>query len=401
MDRREFFVNLGMSGVILGVLAQGAEAAVGETMAVSASKRAFDSLASALSDMEVHLTASLPEKDRAEARRYVLHVLQAGLRLHFEADPARPRFTRFVDPDLKLLGDNPDALYYSAPIDPARRYRIKGNLAGALYTSFSVEKGTAEGSMSQRVLATLNDTQFEHNADGSFEIIAGGRHQSRNWLALDQGAGSITTRHYFEREDSAAADPRVHIPLLIEPLDAPGLPQPPSEESVAAGCRRVTNFLRSVIGMAGPQDPARAPIYYGREPNVFPLPAANDANKAVGFAAADNVYLSTEYRLEPGEALIMRGRFPPCRFANVLLFNRFLQTFDYAHRRISLNRRQTKLEADGSFRVIIAGSDPHLPNWIDTEGRPAGRVFWRFLLPEGPIEPVTADRVKIGDLPRG
>ncbi|HSB98216.1 MAG TPA: hypothetical protein VLC91_17275, partial [Spongiibacteraceae bacterium] len=75
-----------------------------------------------------------------------------------------------------------------------------------------------------------------------------------------------------------------------------------------------------------------------------------------------------------------------CIFANVVLWNRFLQSFDYRYRRISLNRKQIKLEADGSYRIVVAHRDPGLPNWLSTEGRPNGTVYWRFLLPEGDID---------------
>ena len=81
----------------------------------------------------------------------------------------------------------------------------------------------------------------------------------------------------------------------------------------------------------------------------------------------------------------MEGRFPRCRFASVMLWNRYLQCYDYSSRRISLNHAQTKLEADGSDRIVLAGRDPGVPNWVDTEARPSGMVYWRFLLPEGEI----------------
>ena len=35
--------------------------------------------------------------------------------------------------------------------------------------------------------------------------------------------------------------------------------------------------------------------------------------------------------------------------------------------------------------MILAHRDPGLPNWLDTEGRAFGMVFWRFMLPEGEI----------------
>ena len=63
-----------------------------------------------------------------------------------------------------------------------------------------------------------------------------------------------------------------------------------------------------------------------------------------------------------------------------------MQTYDYANRSVSLNRAQTRSEADGRFTLYIAHQDPGHPNWLDTEGRPFGMVFWRYMLPEGSIE---------------
>jgi hypothetical protein len=116
------------------------------------------------------------------------------------------------------------------------------------------------------------------------------------------------------------------------------------------------------------------------------------------FAAADAAYSMAPYALAPDEALVMTGRWPECRFANVCLWNRYLQTFDYAHRPVSRNRANTALEPDGSFRIVIAHDDPGVPNWIDTEGRPFGMVFWRFFLPEGPIDTPQATVVKRADV---
>ena len=118
----------------------------------------------------------------------------------------------------------------------------------------------------------------------------------------------------------------------------------------------------------------------------------------MAFAAPDNAYTTAPYRLRPDQALVMEGRFPRSRFCNVMLWNRFLQSYDYASRRISLNRAQTVLQPDGRYRIVIAGRDPGVPNWIDTEGRPSGLVYWRFLLPEGQIETPRARVVPLSEL---
>ena len=101
----------------------------------------------------------------------------------------------------------------------------------------------------------------------------------------------------------------------------------------------------------------------------------------------------------PDEALVIRARWPQCRYGNVCLWNRHLQSFDYASRPISLNRAQTTADGDGRFTAVIAHTDPGVPNWLDTEGRPFGITYWRFMLPEGQIETPQADLVPLSELP--
>jgi hypothetical protein len=72
--------------------------------------------------------------------------------------------------------------------------------------------------------------------------------------------------------------------------------------------------------------------------------------------------------------------------------------YDYVNRQVSRNRANTMLEHDGSFVMVLAHQDPGHPNWIDTEGRTLGTVFWRFFLPEGEIETPRAEVVPLADL---
>jgi hypothetical protein len=323
--------------------------------------------------------------DISDGHRFLAHVLHSGIEQWLEADPQRPRAVRFVTPTLKLLGDNPDAIYYTAPLDPTRRYRVRGNTGGATYTSLTIEGGNSEGHYPKRVAGALNDTQFDVKPDGSFEVVLGPNAQGRNRLALEPDAGTLTTRHYFETQRSAAADPEVKVRLAVEPLDDPGPPPTPSDASIAANVRRVANYFRAVTLDLPQPPPEKQPPWVSRVPNQFNAPQKWQSAEG-GFGAVDNAYAMAPYLVMPGEALVIEGRWPKkARFANVVLWNRFMQTYDYAHRQVSLNRVQTKLERDGSFRIVIAHEDPGVPNWIDTEGRPSGLVFWRFQLPEEAI----------------
>jgi hypothetical protein len=337
--------------------------------------------------------ASVPEGIHA-----LMHLLQGGLYTHYEDDPAHPRFRRIVSPTRKFTGDNADAIYYDTAIDPSRAYRVRGETAGAVYVSLTIESGAQEGRFGSRTAGVINDTGFDVAADGRFEIFFGGPPRPRNWIALPADAARITTRHYFEEERAAAANPDKRIRLDVELLGDPvAPPAPPNDAGVAAGIERVVNFVRSRTLDMGPPGSREQPAFVSTTPNQFPPPVKPGD---FALAAADAAYSMAPFVLGPDEALVLSGRWPRCRCANVSLWNRHMQTFDFAHRQVSLNRRQTRCDADGRFRMVIAHRDPGVPNWLDTEGRAFGIVFWRFMLPEGDIETPSATVVPFADVAR-
>jgi len=333
--------------------------------------------------------------DVVGAHRALMHMLQCGLTTYFEADPAAPRFQRIVTPTCKITGDNADAIYHDAAIDPARQYVVRGRMDGSIYVSFTVECDSADGSMSKRTAGVLNDTQFDVDAEGRFELHFGGPPRARNWLALEPGASRITTRYYYENARSGAADPTRHAALEIEAVGVGTPPPAPDDAGVTAAIRRITQFVRARTLDMPPMANTTPPPFVSIVPNQFPKPVPPGD---YGLAAADAAYSMAPFFIGPDEALVMTARWPKCRCANVSLWNRFMQTLDYANRTVSRNRAQTTLRPDGSFEMVLAHSDPGHPNWIDTEGRPFGLVFWRYMLPEGEIETPRAEVVKHAEL---
>jgi hypothetical protein len=342
------------------------------------------------------------EVDVIEGLRNVLHLLSAGIDFYLEGDPERPEFEQIVSPTRKFMGDNPDAIYHFARIRGDRSYRIRGVKGDECYLSFTIHGRSEDGRLgaaAEPVLADVNDRGFEVAKDGSFEVILSPDEHSGNWIALPPGAASLITRHYFEDPGTPALDQVGRIELAIEPLEAPP-PRPPlADAEVAHRLRDVTAFVRggTVEGLEMPNPPpfvSRTPNELG-EPMVFRM-AGTDA-----WGAVDIAYSMGPFALEDGEALVIEGRYPPCAFANVVLWNRYMQCFEYRDRRVSLNRKQTVLEPDGSFRIVVAERDPGVPNWLDTEGHREGLVFWRFLLPEEKPPKPTCRVVKLEELAVG
>ena len=97
-------------------------------------------------------------------------------------------------------------------------------------------------------------------------------------------------------------------------------------------------------------------------------------------------YAAGPWKLLPHEALIIQAEFPneeECVFANVLLLNKYLQSLDYQHGRLNhFNRKQLKRRAaNGSATLVLAHQDPgEQYNWLDTEARETGIVFFRYFL---------------------
>jgi hypothetical protein len=347
---------------------------------------------------DTHFTAErgvIDEVTAAEGYRYLTHLLTVGVEHHLEGDPARPAFTRIVSPQRKVLGDNPDAIYHWSRIDGARTYHIRGFLDGAAYTSFTIHGVDPDGGSMERVIADLSDRDFEVGPDGRYEVVLSPERQPGSWIRLEPDATSVVTRHYFERARSVAADPDASVRLRIDAESDAGAAPPWSDREMAARLRRVAAFVRAnTLGMPAP---GKAPAYsfVSRVPNVLPRPASFRASGAATLGAVDIHYAMSPFVLGPDDALVMEGRLPACRFANVMLWNMHMQTLEYRSHRISLNRAQMKTDPDGSFRIVVAQRDPGEPNWLDTEGHSIGTIFWRFVLPESEPEAIRCSVTKL------
>jgi hypothetical protein len=224
----------------------------------------------------------------AEGTHALLHLLQGGLFTYYEDDPAHPRFRRIVSPTRKFTGDNADAIYFDTAVDPARAYRVRGETAGAVYVSLTVESGAQEGRFGSRTAGVINDGDFDVDSEGRFEVYFGGPRRDRNWIALPADAARITTRHYFEEETPAAANPAVQIRLEIDMLGDPvPPPAPPNDDGVAAGIERVANFIRTRTLDMGPPGSREQPAFVSVTPNQFPPPVKPGD---FALAAADAAY---------------------------------------------------------------------------------------------------------------
>ena len=339
--------------------------------------------------------------DIAEGEHMLLHLVKAALDVWVDNDATRPRFAPLASPVLKWGGEGSDNPAHCAPLDPSRRYLIRGRMKNEVYISFTVYTGKREGDWNDGVISAMNHTEFEIGSDGRFEIPIGT--QARvDALHMEPGKPNcIISRHYWEGETCGMADPENTVELDIECLDAPGYPRPLGPSRLAQKLEAAMNFIRGqTLDRPATPDPRTQPEWFSLVPNQLPKPMKWVPSEGGGAGAIDNAYCAGLVVLAPDQALVVESRWPECVYANVMFWNRFQQAPDYRYRSCSLNRRQMKADAEGRFRFVVAHEDPGVPNWIDTEGHATGMLYWRFLLPEGDIEQPKCTVVPLTDVPQ-
>jgi len=313
----------------------------------------------------------LDQVERADGFRALLRGLNNQLG-RFEVDRERPELVGFNGWREKMYMDNPDFRYFVADIRDDHRYRVTGALGDAAYLSVTVYR--SDGGLDAAAAARLDSDSIDLDDDGGFEVllVPGPERADRNGIELPAGARSVWVR--FFHNDVANDEPGS---CRIEPLDPPDHPdhEPPIDPD------RFAHHLRRL----------------GKEMSAFPsvfehamrhdLEAPNEVRAwsemagGAAFTEPNIAYLRGSWHLEDGEALVIEGEAPQCRYWNILLYSRFLNSLDYRSRRVSCTGATAGI-IDGHYRFVLAARDPGgSGDWLDTEGRPFGLFVLRFLQP--------------------
>ena len=309
---------------------------------------------------------ALDEPDVLDGYRLAFSLLRVAVDAYVWGDRDKPILVDVTGPYLKWGGDNSDAFYQLAPLDPARTYRVVGNRGDAVYLSMTVYGGPGEGRYSNRIVGTVNDRNLSFDDEGNFEFVLSPDPQPGTWLKLDGDAEFVVTRDYL-------ADPATgrRPTWQIHAVDPPAR-RADSTADLTRRLRSAKAWLHEQVSFL----PTRIePPNQILEP--FPVP-----QNAYGWSAADAAYAMGAYELTPSQALIVEGTSPDCVFWNLCLWNPFLHTYDYTHERVTINGHHVAYEPDGSWRIVISDRDPGHPNWVSTAGRAKGLIWLRWFLPE-------------------
>ncbi|OMC14922.1 DUF1214 domain-containing protein [Mycobacterium sp. SP-6446] len=378
---------------------------------IDALTRARDAVDSA----ELH-APPLTEQGLAEGHRYLLGFVFSAIERAFFEDPEFPYFRRAIQPLDKATIDNADALYLSASIDGAKGYRVRGRLVPKapqyiIFEAHTVYAGDT-GSLAElapegrAVTGSLDVADLAVDDDGRFEILLAPQRptgHAGNFIATSTADGSETARflitrmlfHDWEHETS----PELHI---VQIGKEGGRPLPIDPAAAARYLRRVgtivenqmrfwNEFYDVVLEAHGDEN--------GDGFTLMPRNALNEpalANLAMGGGQSTNVYSGGVFDLEPDEALLVEVAVPVApAYMGFHLSNLWGESLDYANHTSSLNGFQSEPDPDGTFRYVVAGTDPGVPNWLDTAGHRGGFLALRWTYSKPPPDLPTATATKV------
>ena len=132
------------------------------------------------------------------------------------------------------------------------------------------------------------------------------------------------------------------------------------------------------------------------KPEVLDRPnellTATAAELGAADTTPDNLYMIGTFRLEADEALVIELDPPDTRYWSVTLENIWHECIDARRRHSSMTNVGAVSDADGKVRIVVAGNDLGVDNWLDTGGRHRGFVIVRWI--DNPDAPAVTTSVR-------
>jgi hypothetical protein len=304
--------------------------------------------------------------DLAEGYRYLARQARIALEDFVEYnDASNPFFYEFTTPTRKTGIDNPDTIYLTTGVSPGSTYRVFGNVGTVAYIGFGLYAGFYGASDGLQTLAHYNLSDFSVEPGGEIELhLSAQEVPGRNWIPLVEGARRFDVRQSLLRRDAETP-----ASLQIEVLSGP--------RNVALSPERVGRGLVEATEYVGLGLPMWARFVQGLQERTNQLTWITRQLAADLLSNMDTYYASGYWALDPGRALLVTIEVPPCQYWSFQIASHWMESF--ADRRTVINGASAVLDGT-TCRVVLAASDPGVPNWLDTSGYTCGTMTLRAVM---------------------
>jgi hypothetical protein len=405
--------------------------------ALSRSQTAWNEFADSLKRIGEKITAptgARGERERAEGYRYLLRLISAAHDLEMESDRRFPELRRMMTPIRKFKGDGTDTLYREAKLDEELSYKLSMRRGDELF--FSATVYAYDESDTYYIVDHLIDDDIQwDNVFGAqvADIYLSEKRpdDARNWIELKGRRPILFTREYFEEFVNGIDSGRLQSSAMtLECLSEVAPLEPYDESQLEAGLQRVTAFIEDATDVS-----LGLSIFIGL--NRIELDGAGGSGKSERKGSMTRInegeivldedsseehtpeelaamidpkliknnlpgpgiqYIGGSFKLASDEVIVVEGGDVPCRYWNLQILTRYLESGDFRHHKVGISNRQVVKDDDGAFRIYAASDDPGTVNWISTQGYRNGQILIRTLLAD-PLMEATFKVIKARDIP--
>ena len=404
---------------------------------ISRSQAAWNSFADALKQIGEKITAPTGARggrERAEGYRYLLRLISAAQDLEMESDRRYPMLRRMMTPIRKFKGDGTDTLYREAKLDENLVYRLTLRRGDDLFYSATVY--AYDESDAYYIVDHLIDDDIQWDnvfGEQTAEVYLSEKRPDdvRNWIELKGRNPILFTREYFEDFVHAVDEGRIRSAAMnLECLSEVPPLEHYDEAELEAGLGRVVDFIADAAdvslglsifiglnrieyegageGGTSSRKGSMTRIEEGElildddsseEFSPEELAAMIDPKLVKNNLPGPGIqYIGGAFKLADDEAIVVEGVDVPCRYWNLQILTRYLESGDYRHYKVGISNRQVVKDSDGGFRIYAAADDPGTINWISTQGYAHGQILIRTLLAD-PLMEATFKVIKTAEIP--
>lgn len=302
--------------------------------------------------------------ERQELEALALSAVAGGYLGHVHANPSQPSFAPLWNPALNLGGPCPDYVYMTAEIDPKGTYRLSGyrgtsrfvDVVQTAWEMLGVTQASGVG------LPTNDLDNLSIDADGYFSVVLSAERPAGydgDWWELKPTCIRIMIRQcvadWLRELDARLAIVRLDDMAPLAPVE------------ISRRMANIPAWTEGVISFG-----MRLAKGYREKHGVNHL-------DRVQYPGQDQYYYDAWYELGDDEALVIDSAVPAnYRYWSILVANDRFSTVDWVYRQSSLNDLQAKIDSDGRVRMVVAGRDPGVPNWLDKASNPCGIIQYRL-----------------------
>lgn len=334
-------------------------------------KEKWDAFCENLKDVGsiIESESALNETDQAEGYRYLLRLMRLSLEMNLEhSNPSTPSFYNLSHETAKIGADNPDNIYLNANIDGRQSYEIYGNVGESNYLSFGLKENRYSKDGTMISLGEIDMRDMTVDASGDFILYLGNQNESKNFLPLPKNANMLIVRQTYENRIS-----QTHAKINIKTTSSQATPE------LLTPAKLETQLNQSLAFVSGTASTFIKWVHEFKNNHRNQLPMGDQAFFQAAGGDPKICYLHGYYDFCKDEYLEITTNIPDCEYWNFQLENYWMESLDYRHYPIHINKSSAILNSDNTLTINVSHHHINMENNLITEGRNNGAMLLRWI----------------------